>query len=86
MDYAVIYVAFMLGIVVGMIIIIRMEAKHQKDMKKIDDDFNEWKRMRSNQFIAEIDEMNSKSHEYWRDRAIEEYSERSRPTKTYNWR
>lgn len=56
---------------IGVLIMNRIDSQHEKEMKKIEDDFNEWKRMRAVQFMAELDEMNSKPYEYWSDRANE---------------
>ena len=72
MNFSLLLTGFLIGMLIGVLIMIRIDSQHEKEMKKIEDDFNEWKRMRAKQFMAELDEMNSKPYEYWRDRAEED--------------
>lgn len=72
MEYLLLIAGFLLGMLIGVLIMERMYNKHSKEMEKIDVDFEDWKVQRHKQFIAELDEMNSKSHEYWRDEAMKD--------------
>ena len=72
MNFSLLLTVFLIGMLIGVLMIGRIYSQHEKEMKKKEDDFNEWKRMRAKQFMAELDEMNSKPYEYWRDRAEED--------------
>lgn len=64
MEYQLLIAGFLLGMLIGVLIMNRIYDKHSKEMKKIDDDFDEWKRIRNKQFIAELDEIDRKSRNY----------------------
>ena len=71
MNFSLLLTVFLIGMLIGVLMIERIYSQHEKEMKKIEDDFNEWKRMRAKQFMAELDEMNSKPYEYWSEKARE---------------
>ena len=61
---------------IGVLIMIRIDSQREKEMKKIEDDFNEWKRMKAVQLMSELDEMNSKPYEYWSEKAREDMKDK----------
>ena len=57
MEYQLLVAGFLLGMLIGLLVMNRIHDKHSKEMKKIDDDFEKWKVQRHKQFIAELDEI-----------------------------
>lgn len=57
MEYLLLIAGFLLGMLIGVLIMNRIYDKHSKEMQKIDDDFEKWKVQRHKQFIAELDEI-----------------------------
>ena len=57
MEYQLLVSGFLLGMLIGLLVMNRIHDKHSKEMKKIDDDFEKWKVQRHKQFIAELDEI-----------------------------
>src|SRR5699024_11180032 len=64
MEYLLLIVGFLLGMLIGVLIMNRIYDKHSKEMQKIDVDFEDWKVQRHKQFIAELDEIDRKSRNY----------------------
>ena len=57
MEYQLLITGFLLGMLIGVLIMNRIYDKHSKEMQEIDDDFERWKVQRHKQFIAELDEI-----------------------------
>ena len=74
MNFSLLLTVFLIGMLIGVLIMNRIDSQHEKEMKKIEDDFNEWKRMRAVQLMSELDEMNAKPYEYWRDKAETDFN------------
>lgn len=64
MEYLLLIVGFLLGMLIGVLIINRIYDKHSKEMQKIDVDFEDWEVQRHKQFIADLDEIDRKSRNY----------------------
>lgn len=64
MEYQLLIAGFLLGMLIGVLVMNRIHDKHSKEMKKIDDDFEDWKVRRHKQFIAELDEIDRKARDY----------------------
>src|SRR5699024_2914481 len=64
MEYQLLIAGFLLGMLIGVLIMNRIYDKHSKEMQEIDDDFERWKVQRHKQFIAELDEIDRKSRNY----------------------
>lgn len=71
-EYLLLIAGFLLGMLIGVLIMNRIYDKHSKEMQKVEVDFEDWKVQMHKQFVAELDEMNSRSHEYWRDEAMKD--------------
>ena len=76
MNFSLLLTVFLIGMLIGVLIMIRIDSQREKEMKKIEDDFNEWKRMRAVQLMSELDEMNSKTYEYWSAKAQEDMKDK----------
>ena len=76
MNFSLLLTGFLIGMLIGVLIMIRIDSQQEKEMKKIEDDFNEWKRMRAVQLMSELDEMNSKPYEYWSEKAREDMKDK----------
>lgn len=64
MEYQLLIAGFLLGMLIGVLIMNRIYDKHSKEMQKIDVGFEEWKVQRHKQFVAELDEIDRKSRNY----------------------
>lgn len=64
MGHYLLFTGFLLGMLIGVLIMNRIYDKHSKEMQKIDDDFEKWKVQRHKQFIAELDEIDRKQRNY----------------------
>lgn len=64
MEYLLLIVGFLLGMLIGVLIMNRIYNNHSKEMQDIDDDFEKWKVQRHKQFIAELDEIDKKQRDY----------------------
>ena len=64
MEYQLLIAGFLLGMLIGVLIMNRIYDKHLKEMQKIDVDFEDWEVRRHKQFIAELDEIDRKSRDY----------------------
>lgn len=64
MEYLLLIVGFLLGMLIVVLIMNRIYDKNSKEMQEIDDDFEKWKVQRHKQFIAELDEIDRKQRNY----------------------
>lgn len=64
MEYQILIAGFLLGMLIGVLIMNRIYDKHSKEMQKIDDDFEKWKVQRHKRFVAELDEIDRKQRNY----------------------
>ena len=64
MEYQLLITGFLLGMLIGVLIMNCIYDKHSKEMQEIDDDFERWKVQRHKQFIAELDEIDRKQRNY----------------------
>lgn len=64
MGHYLLFPGFLLGMLIGVLIMNRIYDKHSKEMQEIDDDFEKWKVQRYKQFIAELDEIDRKQRNY----------------------
>lgn len=74
MNYTLILIGFLVGMLLGVLIMKRIYDKHEREMKKICDDFKEWKRIRSQKFIAELDEIDRVYDEQQKRNDMNRYS------------
>ena len=61
MEYQLLIAGFLLGMLIGVLIMNRIYDKHSKEMQEIEVGFEDWKVQRHKQFIAELDEIDRKS-------------------------
>ena len=64
MEYQLLIAGFLLGMLIGVLIMNRIYDKHSKEMQEIEVGFEDWKVQRHKQFIAELDEIDRKSRNY----------------------
>ena len=64
MEYLLLIVGFLLGMLIGVLIMNRIYDKHSKEMQEIEVDFEKWKVQRHKQFVAELDEIDRKQRNY----------------------
>lgn len=64
MEYLLLIAGFLLGMLIGLLIMNRIYNNHSKEMQKIDVDFEDWEVQRHKQFISELDEIDRKSRNY----------------------
>ena len=64
MECQLLIAGFLLGMLIGVLVMNRIHDKHSKEMKKIDDDFEKWKVQRHKRLNAELDEIDRKSRNY----------------------
>ena len=64
MEYQLLIAGFLLGMLIGVLVMNRIHDKHSKEMKGIDDNFEKWKLQRHKQFVAELDEIDRKQRNY----------------------
>lgn len=74
MEYLLLIVGFLLGMLIGVLIINRIYDKHSKEMQKIDVDFEDWEVQRHKQFIAELDEIDRVYDEQQKRNDMNRYS------------
>lgn len=64
MEYQLLILGFLAGMLIGVLLMNRIYDKHSKEMEKVEVDFEDWKVQRHKQFIAELDEIDRKSRNY----------------------
>ena len=64
MEYLLLITGFLLGMLIGLLIMNRIYNNHSKEMQKIDVDFEDWEVQRHKQFVAELDEIDRKQRNY----------------------
>lgn len=74
MEYQLLIAGFLLGMLIGVLIMNRIYDKHSKEMQKIDDDFEKWKVNRHKQFVAELDEIDRVYDEQQKGNDMNRYS------------
>ncbi|WP_213810619.1 hypothetical protein [Jeotgalicoccus sp. WY2] len=74
MNYTLILIGFLVGMLLGVLITKRICDKHLKEMQKKDEDFAEWKQRRHKKFIAELDEIDRVYDEQQKRNDMNRYS------------
>lgn len=74
MNYTLILIGFLLGMLIGVIIMNRIYDKHSKEMQEIDDDFEKWEVQRHKEFVAELDEIDRVYDEQQKRNDMNRYS------------
>lgn len=57
MNFSLLLTVFLIGMLIGVLIMDRIYNNYLKEMQKIDVDFEDWEVQRHKEFIAELDEI-----------------------------
>lgn len=74
MEYLLLIAGFLLGMLIGVLVMNRIHDKHSKEMQEIEVDFEDWKVQRHKQFVAELDEIDRVYDEQQKRNDMNRYS------------